>query len=314
MLPVSSTRVDVHLVLERVERFYDRGDLVNALKCLQMAQKSDPDNAEVQSCYRKLKEAEEVQRAATATATASVSPPDSSGKSSSPPLVQVFWVMRHGDRLNKVDRNWKKTAAYPDDTPLSDVGHVQAMDVANFIKENDDNLRHIISSPFLRALETAAPLSSALDLPIKVEKSVWETGCSRPPPLHLHLASRRFNVDGDYQSTFEPRCGEQTTDFYPRLARAAAGLLQRFPVHEGNVAVYSHADPSAYLVAALCGMDPTLTAPVSPCSIFRLERREGEANFRLTLNASLEHLSVLGKTKVYSRAGSFFQCTLELSV
>jgi broad specificity phosphatase PhoE len=141
--------------------------------------------------------------------------------------TQVFWIMRHGDRLNNVDRHWKKTAQYPHDTPLSELGHNQARDVASHIVENDSNIQHIISSPFLRALETANPLSKQLNMPIKVEKSVWETGCAEAPPLHLHKASNQFLLDNDYESSFVPTCGENTNDFFPRLSKAATGLLAR---------------------------------------------------------------------------------------
>lgn len=142
-------------------------------------------------------------------------------------LPQVFWIMRHGDRLNNVDRQWKKTARFPHDTPLSDLGHNQAHDVASHIVENDPNIQHIISSPFLRALETANPLSQHLNMPIKVEKSVWETGCAEGPPLHIHAASNQFLLDDDYSSSFVPTCGETTDDFFPRLSKAATALLSR---------------------------------------------------------------------------------------
>ena len=69
------------------------------------------------------------------------------------------------------------------------------------------------------------------------------------------------------------------------------------PVSCGNLAIFSHADPCAYLVSALCGIDPAITAPVTPCSVFRLERTPGEDLFRLTVNGSISHLSALGRTE-----------------
>jgi hypothetical protein len=69
------------------------------------------------------------------------------------------------------------------------------------------------------------------------------------------------------------------------------------PVSSGNVAIFSHADPCAYLVSALCGIDPVTTAPVVPCAVFRLERQSGDEHFRLTVNGSIDHLSGLGKTE-----------------
>ena len=138
-------------------------------------------------------------------------------------------------------------------------------------------------------------------------------------------------------SSFEPKCCETTQDFGPRLARAANALSVRLyvtllhfsnhntiqndtithimlytplftkltyilcvisPVSSGNAVFFSHADPCAFLVASLCGLDPALTAPVAPCAVFRLERLEGEEKFRLTVNGSISHLRRLGKTEV----------------
>lgn len=50
-------------------------------------------------------------------------------------------------------------------------------------------------------------------------------------------------------------------------------------------------------MSALCGIDPAVTAPVVPCSVFRLERYEGEKNFTLVVNGSISHLRGLGKTE-----------------
>ena len=141
--------------------------------------------------------------------------------------TQVLWIMRHGDRLNNIDRLWKRTAQFPHDTPLSQLGHTQARDVAIHICQNDSNIQHILSSPFLRALETANPLSKHLKISIKVEKSIWETGCAEGPPLHLHAASNKFLLDESYESSFEPTCCESVDDFFPRLSRAAAALSTR---------------------------------------------------------------------------------------
>jgi len=207
--------------------------------------------------------------------------------------VQIFWVTRHGDRLDNHDASWHTTTKTPEDTPLSQIGHLQAEEVAKFILSHDEKVSHVLASPFLRAIETAVPLSRALSIPIALEASVWETGCRNPPPSHLD----KFNLQKGYESCFIPECGEHPSEFRPRLARAAATLLTRFPHGSGNVAIFSHADPVAYLVTELCAMDPTLTGPVAPTSLFRLERRKGESHFRLVLNSSIEHLSRFGKTE-----------------
>lgn len=209
--------------------------------------------------------------------------------------VQTFWVIRHGDRMDSHDRSWKKTAKHREDTPLSPVGEVQAQDVAKYLKAQCRNLKHILASPFLRTIQTSAPTSKAFNIPIKLEKSVWETGCRAPPPDHR---DKDFPFDDSgYESAFEPTCGEHPSDFRPRLSRSAKTLAERFPVGAGDVAIFSHADPCAYLVTEFCGLDPTLTGPVAPCCVFKLERRRGDSVFRCVINSSISHLSVLGKTE-----------------
>ena len=139
----------------------------------------------------------------------------------------------------------------------------------------------------------------ATNIKLKLENSIWETGSRRPPPDHRGAG---FPVvpETDYASAFTPTCGEHSKDFRPRLARAAAALTTRFPLGSGNVAIYSHADPVAYLATELSGVDPAVTAPVAPCSIFRLQRTGplgSSPPFEITCSGGIGHLSCLGKTE-----------------
>ena len=42
-------------------------------------------------------------------------------------VCQRVYVMRHGERLDSIDRQWMKRAARPHDTPLSRHGEQEAM-------------------------------------------------------------------------------------------------------------------------------------------------------------------------------------------
>jgi DnaJ family protein C protein 7 len=55
----SSTHVDVELLRLRARCFYEMGDLENAVKHLQQALRSDPDNSAVRTWYRQLREIED---------------------------------------------------------------------------------------------------------------------------------------------------------------------------------------------------------------------------------------------------------------
>lgn len=245
-------------------------------------------------------------------ASLSPSPPSSSSASSHSPSsaqtsetrrdaeLQVFYVLRHGDRQSSADPMWKKNAPRETrhDTPLSAIGHQQAVDVAQYLVSEQQNgrhnIKHILVSPFLRTIQTSLPLAKALGLPLKLESSVWETGCRRPPPCHRNEG---FPIEPDYESSFIPAVKEKREDFKPRLDMAATHLLRRFPFEEGDAAIVSHADPTAYLVAALCNIDPARTGPVSTCCIFRLERRRNEQYFTLIDNSYIGHISQFGNTE-----------------
>lgn len=43
--------------------------------------------------------------------------------------IQVIWLMRHGDRLDNFDPEWRQNAKHVEDTPLSPIGHQQAIEV-----------------------------------------------------------------------------------------------------------------------------------------------------------------------------------------
>ena len=63
----NSNHVDVQLLHLRARCFYDMGDLENAVKHLQQALRSDPDNSSVRTWYRKLRDIEDKKsRGATA--------------------------------------------------------------------------------------------------------------------------------------------------------------------------------------------------------------------------------------------------------
>lgn len=68
-------------------------------------------------------------------------------------------LVRHG-------RPDESDALRPHDPPLTDLGHQQAVAVAGRLARR--GITHIVSSPLLRARETAQPLADRLGLPIQI--------------------------------------------------------------------------------------------------------------------------------------------------
>jgi broad specificity phosphatase PhoE len=176
--------------------------------------------------------------------------------------MQTVWLVRHGDRADHADKTWRRRHAEradAEDAPLSELGHAQAAATARWLLGQEQaagrRVAAIISSPFCRCVQTAAPLSVALGgLPIMLEHSVGETGCRRPPPpppptppmlptpptppAHNHQQRHRgggadggaaaIAIDPAYTPLFVPRCAERPAECRPRMLRAVEGLIGRF--------------------------------------------------------------------------------------
>src|SRR5271165_601193 len=81
-------------------------------------------------------------------------------------------LLRHGQ--SEFNLHFTATRRDPGivDAPLTELGHAQAAAAAQELAEA--GIRRIIASPYTRALQTAAPLAQALDLPVIVTPLVRE--------------------------------------------------------------------------------------------------------------------------------------------
>ncbi|KAG6434481.1 hypothetical protein SASPL_106118 [Salvia splendens] len=82
-------------------------------------------------------------------------------------------VMRHGDRLDNVAPLWSASAPRPWDPPLADDGHLRAYATGDKINKHlSFPIHRVFVSPFLRCLQTASGVASALcaDDPIDPSK------------------------------------------------------------------------------------------------------------------------------------------------
>ncbi|XP_057805512.1 uncharacterized protein LOC131020610 [Salvia miltiorrhiza] len=72
-------------------------------------------------------------------------------------------VMRHGDRLDNAVPLWAASAPRPWDPPLADDGHVRAYSTGDKLrKQLSFPIHRVFVSPFLRCLQTASGVVSAL--------------------------------------------------------------------------------------------------------------------------------------------------------
>lgn len=87
-------------------------------------------------------------------------------------MLHTAWIARHGHRHDYVDADWFNKAERPYDPPLSEDGLFQAQELGERLQS--EQIVHLFSSPFLRAVQTAHHAAEALDLPIKLEAGLSE--------------------------------------------------------------------------------------------------------------------------------------------
>ena len=99
-------------------------------------------------------------------------------------LTSVY-LTRHGARIDSDDPHWLQTCSHnrSDDPHLSQAGRSSASELAQALTRKQQSgacqLKHIVSSPYIRCVETANFVAEALGLTIKIEPGIAEVNSSR---------------------------------------------------------------------------------------------------------------------------------------
>ena len=105
-----------------------------------------------------------------------------------------FYFVRHGEtEMNKQDRICGIT-----ESPLTELGHQQAIRAGEYIKAQGYHIDEILCSPLSRARDTAAHISEITGIPVRVEPriiehnfGIWEGKVSKTDPDFI-AAKQRF--------------------------------------------------------------------------------------------------------------------------
>lgn len=94
-------------------------------------------------------------------------------------LLEIFVIMRHGDRADKANESWSESESRPWDPPLSAAGwreaSKQGSKIHTLLKRKPDM---VFSSPYTRCLQTASAVIEACRLSFKhliIDKGLSET-------------------------------------------------------------------------------------------------------------------------------------------
>lgn len=127
-----------------------------------------------------------------------------------PEAEAVVYLTRHGARIDSDDSDWLNKCNHnrSDDPHLSQGGNIGAQELAQRLKgllgesHCENQIKHIISSPYIRCVETANTIAQVLNVPIKIEPGIAEVNSSRQPQfLDTDQLQQQFPL---IDSTYKP--------------------------------------------------------------------------------------------------------------
>lgn len=180
---------------------------------------------------------------------------------------------------------------------LSDAGRAQAEATAERIAAWVNPKRRVAAvyaSPMERARETAAPIASALGLPVSVERGLNECDFGEWTGAALRQLAKtpEWTTVQRYPSGFRFPGGESFAAMRARMADTLAAICAR---HRGETVVaVSHADPIKAAVSDALGshLDLFQRIVISPCSLSAISfTAGGPAVLAVNSTGSLADLS-----------------------
>ena len=204
-------------------------------------------------------------------------------------MIQTLWLVRHAERLDFIQPEWFDTALYRYDPPLSPQGLDRAISLA--LEFSHIPLDRIITSPFLRTIQTAAPLARLLDLPIQLEWGLCEWLCQdwtlefpETTPID-ELVNDYPNVNAVYRSLVLPCYPETLKELNIRTGMIAHELVQ---ANYGNVLAIAHKGSILGILAALTGESQWQTEDLPCGGMVKLVYADGRWSSILEGNAMTE--------------------------
>lgn len=182
--------------------------------------------------------------------------------------ISNIYLVRHGLREDMVHPEWKASAVRPFDPPLSEEGLRQAEDIARALEAA--GVRALYSSPFLRAVQTAAATSALMRLPVKLEPGFAEfinREWFEEVPDFLDMEDLQTHcplIDAKYAPA-HPGVeleSDESVDVRGRVRRTLDTILARS--EPGPVAIFTHGSPlcqaTLVLLGSLDGVDTGMGA------------------------------------------------------
>ncbi len=166
------------------------------------------------------------------------------------PLTYHFTLLRHGQSVGNAE-NFHQGQS---DFPLTETGRQQAHALADRWQAEAKCFDLVISSPLMRARQTAEIIAQALNLPLEYDPEWMERDAGLLSGLHLDDAEIIYPRP-PFIHPFEPigESGESQWELYLRAGRALQNLLYRDP---GSYLIVSHGAILNMVMYAILGIAP----------------------------------------------------------
>ncbi len=181
-----------------------------------------------------------------------------------------IYLCRHGQSEN----NLLPVAEHRPDPPLTALGQAQAEMLARPLSARRPAL--LLSSPLLRALETAGPLAARTGCPWEVWEDLAEAHRAHPddglplPELRRRFPQVRWAPRMRWPGTPGPESEAQARDRAANLVRRLTAAARR-----GPLVVIGHGNLNAYLLAAWLGTPPAVRFEQDNAAIHHLVLEDG---------------------------------------
>lgn len=221
--------------------------------------------------------------------------------------ARVVFVARHGERIDHVNRDWKKSAPNPYDPFLTEKGLAQANALGKYLKSKG-KLDHIFVSPFYRTVQTAHQVSLETGTSLKIEPGLGEYLNPEwfdyvPKVKSVQELSDEFKcIDTSYVGICPPSGLESRDEVVVRATCTAQWLATKY---SGNILFVGHGMTCEFTARGLTGAG--LRPYISYCSLQTCELEENSETTKYQIagkqEVEIEFMSEDIRPLVYGDAG-----------
>jgi broad specificity phosphatase PhoE len=159
-------------------------------------------------------------------------------------------VLRHGESVGNAESRWQGQTDYP----LTDIGRAQARELASRWKKESVKFDLIISSPLMRAHETASIIADVLKVKIEMDPLWIERDSGEFAGLTSSEVRQNFQHP-PFTTPYDPVGvdGEGDWELFLRAGQALQNLIKREP---GRYLIVSHGGLLNQFMHAVLGVAP----------------------------------------------------------